>query len=174
MATPFHLELVTPERVLFSGEVDEISMRTDGGEIAFLARHEDYVAAVDITVARLSVVNSDGASPEGEDSTVLVAIHGGFVHVDQEQTTILAGVAELGKEIDVERARRALVAAEERLATEGPATITSSGDESDGEQGVSERLSGAMVALLAPESAEAAVQRARTRIEAAGASTSSN
>jgi F-type H+-transporting ATPase subunit epsilon len=167
MATPFHLELVTPERVLFSGEVDEISMRTDGGEIAFLARHEDYVGAVDITAATLSVV--EGGSGEGESHTLMVAIHGGFVHVDGEGVTILAGVAELGGEIDVERARRALTAAEERLATEGPATLGGGGATDDGDGAPPERLSGAMVALLAPESAEAAVARAKVRLEAAGA-----
>ena len=164
MATPFQLEIVTPERVLFSGAVDELSMRTDGGEIAFLARHEDFIGAVDITVAKLSVVET---SADTESSTRLVAFHGGFVHVDQEHVTILAGIAELGSEIDVERARRALSAAEERLVTEGPATRpVAEGAEAEGES--SDRLSGAMVALLAPESAEAAVARARVRLEAAG------
>ena len=173
MATPFHLELVTPERVLFSGEVDEISMRTDGGEIAFLAHHEDYIGAVAITVARLSLVSGDGATSEGETGTLLVAVHGGFVHVDHEGVTILAGVAELGDEIDVERARRALAASQERLVAEGPATFVGRSDETDGEQSAPESLSGAMVALLAPESAEAAVARATVRLEAAGATSSS-
>jgi F-type H+-transporting ATPase subunit epsilon len=174
MATPFQLELVTPERVLFSGEVDEISMRTDGGEIAFLAHHEDYVGAVAITVARLSLVSADGATSESETGTLLAAVHGGFVHVDRERVTILAGVAELGDEIDVDRARRALATAQERLVAEGPATLPGRRDEAEGEPGASESLSGAMVALLAPESAEAAVARATVRLEAAGATSSSN
>lgn len=172
MATPFHLEVVTPERVLFSGEVDEVSMRTDGGEIAFLAHHEDYVGAVNITVAKLSVVSDMTSGGEGEAATQLIAVHGGFVHVNKDGMTILAGVAELGSEIDVERARRALSAAEERLAAEGPATAPRATD-SESEDGVPERLTGAMVALLAPESAEAAVERAKVRLEAAGAAVTS-
>ena len=111
MATPFHVELVTPERILFSGEADEVSMRTDAGEIAFLAHHEDFIGAVDITVTRIHVV--DGANSDadaGED--LVVAVHGGFVHVHPEGVRILASVAELASEIDVERARAALAAAE--------------------------------------------------------------
>ncbi len=170
MATPFHLEVVTPERVLFSGEVDEVSMRTDGGEIAFLARHEDYVGAVDITVARLSVVAGSEGGSDADASTLLIAVHGGFVHFDGEGMTILATVAELGSEIDVERARQALSLAEERFAIEGPATKPGVVNEEGAEESPT-RLTGAMVALLAPDSAEAAVARARVRLEAAGAVT---
>src|ERR1700688_4067211 len=99
MATPFHVELVTPERVLFSGEADEVSMRTDGGEIAFLAHHEDFIGAVDITVAKIHVVDAAATDADsGED--LIAAVHGGFVHVHPEGVRILAGVAELAAEID--------------------------------------------------------------------------
>lgn len=168
MATPFHLEVVTPERVLFAGEVVEVSMRTDGGEIAFLARHEDYVGAVDITVARLSVV--DGGE-DAESAEVRIAVHGGFVHVSEDGMTILAGIAELADEIDVDRARAALSAAEERFAEEGPATKPAALEE-ESVEGASSHLTGAMVALLAPDSAEAAVARAKARLEAAGVASS--
>lgn len=172
MATPFHLEVVTPERVLFSGEVDEVSMRTDGGEIAFLAHHEDYVGAVDITLARLSVVEDGQGVADSEVSTLVIAVHGGFVHFDGEGMTILATVAELGDEVDVERARQALALAEERFALEGPATRPGVTTEEGTEESTT-RLSGAMVALMAPDSAEAAVARAKVRLEAAGAATNS-
>ena len=177
MATPFHAELVTPERVLFSGEVDEISMRTDDGEIAFLAHHEDYLAAVDITVARLSVVGGTGspagASSEGEHHELRVALHGGFVQVDEGGVTILAGVAELGGEIDLDRTRRALAEAEAQLAAGGaPAAAGSdAGSGADADHPVSAaRPTGAVLAILAPESPDAASRRARARLEAAGAS----
>jgi len=170
MATPFRVELITPERVLFSGESEEVSLRTDGGEIAFLAGHEDYIAAVDITVVRL------GAVPEASDAAgeVVAAVHGGFVHVDDDGVRILASVAELAGEIDVERARAALATNQERLASEGPAVLpTAGGDESE-ESETAVALSGAMVALLAPASAEAGVRRARVRLEAAGVAPAAN
>lgn len=170
MATPFHAELVTPERILFSGEVDEISMRTDSGEIAFLAHHEDYLAAVDITVARLSVVDPTGTgAAEGDRQELRVAVHGGFIQVDGEGVKILAGVAELAAEIDVERARRAAAEAEAALAAGGSGAPGSTDDGAATAAG-EVRASGAMLALLAPGSPDVALRRARTRLEAAGAS----
>ena len=162
MATPFHVELVTPEAVLYSGDAEEVSMRTDGGEIAFLAHHEDYVGAVDITVVRIHQAGSDAAG-----DGLAFAVHGGFVQVDDSGVTILASVAEAGAEIDVERARTALGEAQSRRDTEVP------GGESEGEGEAEGAVSGArsptMVALLAPESADASARRAQARLEAAGA-----
>ena len=161
MATPFTVEVVTPERVLFSGEVEEVSLRTDEGEIAFLAKHEDYIGAVDITVCKLTPqAGGDAAEPE------LLAIHGGFVHVDESGVKILASVAELGGEIDVDRARNALVTAETRRTSE-PAS--SNAEESGDDRGAGIAKSGAMLALLEPEAPEQAIRRAEVRLEAAGA-----
>lgn len=178
MATPFRAELVTPERVLFSGEAEEVSLRTDAGEIAFLAHHAELIAAIDITVVRVRSVGRAGEGGEAEGEELRFAAHGGFVHVADNVVQILAGVAERGDEIDVERARQALAAARERFAAEGPATLEAAAQvEAAAEQpGVeapgavpSGPLSGAMLALLAPASAEAAVRRAEIRLEAAGA-----
>ncbi|MCU1489864.1 MAG: synthase, epsilon subunit, partial [Acidimicrobiaceae bacterium] len=130
MATAFHAEVVTPERVLFSGDADEVMLRTDEGEIAFLAHHSEFVGAVDITVVAVSALGSTsesgGTAPTqeraGAESTgdpKLFAVHGGFVHVADNVVTVLAGVAERGDEIDVARARAALSAARDRLGTEG-------------------------------------------------------
>ena len=56
MANLTHVELITPERLLFSGEAEAVVMRTDGGDITFLANHMDYIAAVDICVVRIQGV----------------------------------------------------------------------------------------------------------------------
>jgi F-type H+-transporting ATPase subunit epsilon len=160
VATPFVVELVTPERVLFSGEVEEVSLRTDEGEIAFLANHEDFIGALDITVCKLTPASSsEDAQP------VLAAIHGGFVHVDDSGVKLLAGVAELGSEIDVARARAALTAAESQVPGE-PAS--SHGDEAAAEGESAIARSGAMLALLEPEAPAQVARRARVRLEAAG------
>lgn len=162
MATPFAVEVVTPERVLFSGEVEEVSLRTDEGEIAFLAKHEDLIGAVDITVCKLTPsTGGDAAEP------VLIAIHGGFVHVDDSGVKLLASVAELGTEIDVDRARNALSAAEGRRSSEpaGAAHADEAGENHS--DGIAK--SGAMLALLEPDAPEQAVRRAEVRLEAAGA-----
>lgn len=182
MATPLRAELVTPGRVLFSGEAEEVSLRTDRGEIAFLAHHAELVAAIDITVVRIvSLEGRAGAEAgEGQAEELRFAAHGGFVHVADNVVQILAGVAERGDEIDVERARQALAGARDRLATEGPASLEAARAEPP-EPGAAEPatgvaaaapsgpLNGAMLALLAPASAEAAVRRAEIRLQAAGA-----
>ena len=46
--------LITPERVLFSGEVEAVVLRADGADTTFLANHMDYIGAVDICVLRLA------------------------------------------------------------------------------------------------------------------------
>ena len=166
MATPFRLELVTPERILFSGTAEEVSMRTDEGEIAFLAHHEDFIGALDITVLVVHAPNQSEQAADTEAPALKAAVHGGFVHVTDDGVTILASVAELAPEIDVERARRALLAGEERLASQGPTEIARGGES---EEGQTERPRGAVLALLASEAPEAAIARAKVRLEAAGA-----
>ncbi len=194
---------MTPERVLFSGDVDEVTMRTDEGEISFLAAHEDYIAAVDVTVARLSVVGGTGTSggpgapggttppEEGSGQELRVAVHGGFVQVDHDGVTILASVAELAAEIDVDRARRSLEAAQtalpdgdrptDQILAEAAAVSGELGEvvpaESAAEAGgpggpaapaLAVSPSPSMLALLAPDSPEVRARRARARLSAAG------
>jgi F-type H+-transporting ATPase subunit epsilon len=166
VGTPFQVELVTPERVLFSGEADEVSLRAVEGEITFLAGHEDYVGVADVTVVRIGVVGSGGDGGAGQEPAELrAAVHGGFVHVDGEGVVILAGVAELDHEIDIARARAALAAAAGRAGDGTPAAP---------EPEAPDRAAGPAQAPVAPTdpdpaSPQAAIRRARVRLEAAGA-----
>jgi F-type H+-transporting ATPase subunit epsilon len=99
------VELVSPERILYSGQADIVIARTlGGGEIAFLTGHAPFVGALDIATVTIR-------SAEGDE---LVAVHGGFVEVSDDTVTILSEVAELSSQIDVERARLAQEKAEER------------------------------------------------------------
>jgi len=160
MATPFRVEVLTPERVLFSGEVEEVSLRTDAGEIAFLAKHEDFIGAIDITLCRLTLTSAgDALEP------VLIAVHGGFVHVDASGVKLLASVAELGTEVDVDRARAALSAAEARRGQEGPG---GHGEDSPRDGAEATARSAAALALLEPDAPEQAARRAEVRLRAAG------
>jgi F-type H+-transporting ATPase subunit epsilon len=100
------VELVSPERILYSGEADMVIARTvGGGELAFLTGHAPFVGALDIATVTIR-------SSEGDE---VVAVHGGFVEVSDNTVTILSDVAELGSQIDVDRARQAKDAAEERM-----------------------------------------------------------
>jgi F-type H+-transporting ATPase subunit epsilon len=94
-----HVEVVSPERILYSGDADMVVCRTiGGGEVAFLAGHAPFLGALEI--ARVKVKGTGG-----ED--IVAAAHGGFVHVSENNVIILSDVAELADQIDVERARRA-------------------------------------------------------------------
>ena len=100
------VELVSPERILFSGEADMVIARTvGGGDIAFLPGHAPFVGALEIATVTIRSAGGDE----------LVAVHGGFVEVSNDTVTILSDVAELSSQIDVERARVAKDKAEQRL-----------------------------------------------------------
>jgi F-type H+-transporting ATPase subunit epsilon len=105
---PLHVELVSPERILWTGEAQMVICRTiQEGEVAFLTGHAPFVGALDI--ARVVVRPEEGGQDE------LVAVHGGFVEVSNDRVTLLSDVAELGSQIDVNRARAAKERAEEAL-----------------------------------------------------------
>ena len=111
MATT-HVELVTPERNLFSGEAEMVTCRTAGGDIAFLADHMPYLGVLEPGLVR---VIAEGGHEER------FAAHGGFVEVHDNRVTMLADVAERPEEIDVARAQQARDEAERRVAAgEGP------------------------------------------------------
>jgi len=100
------LDIVTPERIVYSKEVDMIITRAANGDIGILPQHAPLVSPLRITAVR---VKKDGEEEQ-------IAISGGFLEVRPDQVTILAQAAELPGEIDVERAERAKARAEARLA----------------------------------------------------------
>jgi F-type H+-transporting ATPase subunit epsilon len=99
-----HVELVSPERIIYSGEAEMVIARTTDGEIAFLTGHAPFIGALGI--GQVIVVPVDGGR-------VRAAVHGGFVEVSHDQVTILSDVAELDADIDRARAEAALRRAEE-------------------------------------------------------------
>ncbi|MBE3550007.1 MAG: ATP synthase epsilon chain [Brockia lithotrophica] len=102
----FHLEIVTPDRKVFAGEVVFLSTRTVEGGIGIAANHLPFVATLDIHAATLHF-------PDG--SRKLVSVCGGVLEVRKDRVTILAEAAELPEEIDLDRALRAKLEAEEAL-----------------------------------------------------------
>jgi F-type H+-transporting ATPase subunit epsilon len=98
MAT-MNVQIVAVDREVWSGESDELLARTVTGEIGILPGHWNH----------LSVLVEGGVVDirQGEQST-LAAVHGGFLLVHNNEVRVLAETAELGSEVDVERARSAL------------------------------------------------------------------
>ncbi len=103
-----HVELVSPERILYEGEAEMVVCRTTEGELAFLTGHAPFLGALAVAPVR---VISPGA-------VVVAAVHGGFVEVRDDRVIILSDVAELPDQIDVARARLAQQRAEEALGAD--------------------------------------------------------
>jgi F-type H+-transporting ATPase subunit epsilon len=98
------VELVSPERILYSGEADMVIARTAGGDIAFLTGHAPFVGALGI--GKVVIRETAGGS-------TIAAVHGGFIEIKDNRVSILSDVAELADQIDVARAREALSGAGE-------------------------------------------------------------
>jgi F-type H+-transporting ATPase subunit epsilon len=92
------VELVSPERILWSGEADMVVARTTDGDIAFLTGHAPFIGALGI--GAVTIEEPGGAQTK-------VAVHGGFVEVSHNKVTILSDVAELAGDIDATRAQAA-------------------------------------------------------------------
>ena len=105
MRTPFRLEIVTPDRSLFSGNVDMVILRTTEGDLGILARMEMTVAP--LTVGALRLFN-------GDEETI-ASCSGGFVNVEKDLVTIITDAAEWAVDIDKARAEAARSRAKARV-----------------------------------------------------------
>jgi F-type H+-transporting ATPase subunit epsilon len=124
MVMAFRVEVVSPERVIYSGEANMVITRTlEGGEVAFQAGHAPFVGALVENHTR--VFQTDG-------ELVNMAVHRGFVEVHGDPTvvTILSDEAELASEIDVEAVKAELERHEHTLRHE------------DGEKEIADALAG--------------------------------
>jgi F-type H+-transporting ATPase subunit epsilon len=106
----YHLDLVTPERTVFSGDVTSLTAPSTEGLFGVLPGHAALLTS--LAVGLLSFVQADGQPRQA-------AVSGGFAEVEKGRVVILAETAELADEIDVPRARQALARAREALA-QGP------------------------------------------------------
>jgi F-type H+-transporting ATPase subunit epsilon len=93
------VQLVAPDRMVWSGEAEIVLARTVDGELGILPRHAPLLGVLvpgPVTIRR-----------SGEDDLV-AAVHGGFLSVSKDGVDVLAEVVELADEIDVPRAGQAL------------------------------------------------------------------
>ena len=103
--TPFKLQILTPDKLFFDGETDNVIVRTTVGDKGILARHEEYVAALPIGKLKVRI---DG-------NFRIAAVSEGVVKVSRDKTVILVQSCEWADEIDLERANAAKQRAEERM-----------------------------------------------------------
>jgi len=94
-----NVELVAPDRMVWSGEAEMVIARTTDGDIGILPGHEPTLGVLVPSTVRIR--------RDGHDELV-AAVHGGFLSVTRDSVSVLAEVVELAEDIDTSRARQAL------------------------------------------------------------------
>lgn len=99
------LEVVTPERIVFSDEAESIVVPGSEGYLGIMASHAPIITSLKIGVVQIIKDNKE----------TRMALSGGFLEVNNNKATILADTAERDEEIDVQRAKDAKERAEKRI-----------------------------------------------------------
>ena len=99
------LEIVTPQGLVFSEEVDEVTASGSEGEFGVLPGHVRFVTTLKIGMLTCKTGNQ----------TLIFFVSWAYCGVGPQRMLVLADSAEKSDEIDLERARAALKRAEERL-----------------------------------------------------------
>ena len=105
-----NVAVVSAERALWTGQAKSLVAKTPEGDIGILPSHEPVLA--------LLVESSALRLEEPDGSRLVVAVHGGFFSVSGNEVNVIAEVAELAEDIDLERAQAALA----RIQADGQVT----------------------------------------------------
>lgn len=107
MSSSIHLEIVTPDKNFYKGDVRMFVIETTEGEIGVLNDHEPLVTPVSIGHIW---IDEDGSSKPKD-----AACNKGFLTVGDNKATVVVDSAEWKDAINIERAKEAKERAEERL-----------------------------------------------------------
>jgi F-type H+-transporting ATPase subunit epsilon len=105
MAT-FHFDLVSPEKLAFSGEVDQVDVPGLEGDFGVLAGHAPVVAAIRPGILTIT----SGGTPEK------VIVLGGLAEVSEDRLTVLADVATSLQDVDRAQFAETIAEMEAKLA----------------------------------------------------------
>ena len=102
----FELQVITPDRVFYKGDVEMVEMNTREGAIGVYKKHVPTTCILNPGILTIHL-------PDGEKRKA--ALHGGFAEILKDRITVLAEAAEWPEEIDVDRAEQAKERAEKRI-----------------------------------------------------------
>lgn len=102
------VNLVAADRAVWSGKASFVRAKTADGDVGIYAGHQPVLSVLKPSVAMIKTRLEDGSDGE----TLLVALHGGYISVDNDRVSLLSEAAELTDEIDPARAEQALARAE--------------------------------------------------------------
>ena len=103
--TSFKLEIVTAEKLVYTGYADILVVPGVDGELAVLPGHAPLLTL--LKPGEMRVVEGDKENH--------IAVSGGFIEVLNDEVSILADTAERAEEIDIDRAEAALKQARDRI-----------------------------------------------------------
>lgn len=106
----FRLKIVTPKGIYKEADIEILNIRTTAGQTGILAGHLPLASG--IQVSELNYVENG--------QRYKYAISGGFVYVNETETTVIANAIESQEEIDLKRAEEAKQRAEQRLNSKNP------------------------------------------------------
>ena len=111
MAT-LHVDVVSAEGSIFSGEATFVALPGESGELGILPRHTPLITRIKPGAVRIERANADG-TPSGEEEFVFVA--GGILEVQPGTVTVLADTAIRGHDLDEAKASEAKRIAEDAM-----------------------------------------------------------
>nr|AWX53385.1 AtpE [Ulothrix zonata] len=97
--------ILTPDRVFWNQEAEEIILPTNTGQMGVLTNHAPIITALDIGIMSIRT----------QKEWTSVALMGGFALVKQNQVTVLVNSAESKETIDSSKAEQAFLEAKEQL-----------------------------------------------------------
>lgn len=106
MSKTFHVEIVSPQRMVYQGEAESVTLPGAMAPFQVLVNHAPILT--ELEVGDIKIVDAAGHE-------LHVAVSGGFAEVKSNKMTVLAEAAEAATEIDVKRAERARERALERV-----------------------------------------------------------
>ena len=107
MAHTIHVDVVSAESLIFSGEAEFVSLPGESGELGIYPRHTPLITRIKPGAVRIKVVG------RAEEEFVFVA--GGILEVQPNGVTVLADTAIRGADLDEAKAQQAKKQAEELM-----------------------------------------------------------
>ncbi|MDB4978181.1 MAG: F-type +-transporting ATPase subunit epsilon [Candidatus Peribacteria bacterium] len=102
----FHLEIITPEKVVYEGDVDAVTLPTGDGEIVVLSMHVPLITSV---MPGTLIVREQGREHA-------FAVSRGVIEVDGQRARVLTDIADAANELDEEAIQKAKADAEKLMS----------------------------------------------------------
>ena len=107
MANTIHVDVVSAEEQIFSGEAEFVVLPGEAGELGIYPRHTPLITRIKPGAVRIK--------PAGGGEETLIFVAGGILEVQPAMVTVLADTAIRGKDLDEAKALEAQKRAEEAL-----------------------------------------------------------